>query len=240
MRPARVRSPRIIHHQDSRSYWWWVLGALLLALVLWQVYQLGRVRGGYDGRQASAEKQHLLEELGKQQERLEQFQSEAARYQRQAQIEQQANRELQEELVKLQDEQARLRSEVKMLKGLISSGSGSLYIRDFRLEPGKAPGHYRYAFTLVQVKEGVETTRGKLIMKISGVQGKKKKRLDRNDFSPDGNKAVKLEFKHYEDVSGEIRLPDGFEPKELKLEFLPRNKELKKLETTLPWPAEEG
>ena len=240
VRPARVKPPRIIHPQDRRSQWWWVLGALLLALLLWQVYQLGRVQGGYDGRQANAEKQLLLEELGKQQQRLEQFQNEAARYQRQAQIEQQAGRELQEELVRLQDEQARLRSEVKMLKELISSGAGSLYIKDFRLEPGQAPGRYRYAFTLVQVKESVDTTRGKLVMKISGVEGKKKKRLDQSDFSPDGDKAVKLEFKHYEDVSGEIRLPEGFKPKELKIEFLPRNKELKKLQTTLPWPAEKG
>jgi len=215
-----------------------MLGVLLLAAVLWQVYQFGRVQGGYDGQQANAEKQHLLTEMRVRQKQLEQFQSEAARYQRQAQIEQQASRELQEELIRLQDEQARLRSEVKMLKGLISSGAGSLYIKDFRLEPGKEPGHYRYAFTLVQVKESVDTTRGKLIMKISGVSGKKKKRLDRASFSPDGEKAVKLEFKHYQDVVGEIRLPENFRPKELKVEFLPRNKELKKLETTISWPAE--
>lgn len=238
MRPTRIRSPRIIHHQERRSHWLWGLGVLLLAVVLWQVYQFGRVQGGYDGRQAHAEKQQLLAEMRAQQEKLEQFQGEAARYRRQAQIEQQASRELQKELIRLQDEQARLRSEVKLLKGLISSGAGSLYIKDFRLEPAGEPGRYRYAFTLVQVKENVETTRGKLVMKLSGVVGKKKKRLDRAVFSPDGEKAVKLEFKHYQDVAGEIRLPEKFRPRELKIEFLPRNKELKKLETTIPWPTE--
>ena len=213
---------------------------LLFVLILWQVYQFGRVQGGYDGQQAEAARQGLLAELRTRQQQLQEFQGQAARYQRQAQVEQQASRELQAELVRLQEEQARLRAEVKMLKGLISSGAGSLYIKDFRLEPGETPGHYRYAFTLVQVKESVATTRGKLVMKISGVQGKKKKRLDRKDFSPDGDKAVKLEFKHFQDVSGEIRLPEGFRPRELRIEFLPRNKQLKKLETRIPWPSGQG
>jgi cell division protein FtsL len=234
----RVKSPRIIQHRERKNHWLWGLGMLVLAVALWQVYQFGRIQGGYDDRRVQAERQQLLAELNRLQEQLERFQGEAARYRRQAQIEQQAGRELQQELIRFQDEQARLRSEVKLLKGLISSGAGSLYIKDFRLEPAGEPGRYRYAFTLVQVKEKVETTRGKLVMKLSGVMGKQKKRLDRAAFSPDGEKVIKLEFKHYEDVAGEILLPEKFRPRELKIEFLPRNKELKKLETTIPWPAE--
>lgn len=239
VRPMRVRSPRIIHADDRRHHGLWLLAVILVGLALWQAYQFGRQQGGFDGRALSAERDRLVAELEAQVKRLEELRSEAVRYQRSVQIEQQASRELQRELVKLEDERARLRSEVNMLKGLISSGTGSIYIKDFKLLPGEKPNQYRYRFTLVQVKEDVETTRGKLLMKLVGREGKKKKKLDRSQFAGDGEKALKLEFSHYQDLQGEIELPEGFDPEELQIEFLPRNKELKKLETTFPWPAQK-
>lgn len=237
VQPVRVRSPRIVHPEDHRHRWLWLLAAILAGVALWQAWEFGRQQGDHDGRALTAERNRLAAELEADRKRLEELEGEAARHRRQAQVEQQANRELQEELIRLQEEGSRLRSEVKMLKELISSGAGSLYIRDFSLVPGEEPGRYRYRFTLVQVKEKVETTRGKLLMKLAGREGKKKKKLDRSRFAPDGEKTLKLEFSHYQDVEGEIRLPEGFQPEELQIEFLPRNKELKKLNASFPWPA---
>lgn len=236
----RVRSPRIVHPDERRHRGLWLLAAVLAGLALWQAYQFGHRQGNLDGEALMAKRDRLVAALEAQNRRVEELQSEAARYRRSAQVEQQASRELQQDLVKLQEEQARLRSEVKMLKGLISSGAGSLYIKDFSLSPGQQEGQYRYRFTLVQVKEDVETTRGKLLMKLAGRQGKKKKKLDRSQFAADGEKTLKLEFSHYQDLQGEIQLPEGFVPEELQIEFLPRNKGLKKLEASFPWPAQKA
>jgi len=236
VKPMRVRSPRIVHHDDRRHWGWWLLALLLLLAALWQVFEYGKRQGGYDAGKVLAERLRLASEMAEQERRLEEARAEVARYRRQAEIERQASRQLQQEMMKLQEELTALRSEVKMLKGLISSGAGSLYVRDFELEPAGEPARYRYRFTLVQVKENVELTRGKLVMKLAGRSGKKRRKLDRAEFSPDGEKTVKLEFRHYQDVEGEILLPEGFVPRELQIEFLPRNKELKKLEAVFPWP----
>ena len=91
------------------------------------------------------------------------------------------------------------------------------------------------AQSLVQVLEKVDVTKGKLLMKISGKRKGKRKRLDRSEFSEDGEKVLKLEFANYQDVDGEIILPEDFKPEGLLIEFLPRNKELKKMSRRFSW-----
>ncbi len=236
VRAARIRSPRIVHHDDRRHWGWWLLAALLLLVALWQAFEYGKRQGGYDARKVLAERMQIASEMEAQSRKLKELQAESARYRRQAEIERQASRELQQELMKQQERVADLQSEVKMLKGLISSGSGSLYVRDFVLRPTGEPSRFHYRFTLVQVKEEVKLTQGKLLLKLLGRMGKKSRKLDRSEFSPDKEKTVKLEFRNYQDVEGEILLPEGFKPRELQIEFLPRNRELKKLQTTIPWP----
>lgn len=239
VKAPRVVSPRIVHQDGWRQLLWWALGLLLLIGVGWQAWELGKRQGGHDSRRSLAEKVALARQLDEQARSLAELRSEAARYRREAEIEKLAARELQKELIALQDERSRLKSEMEMLRGLISNNSGSLYIRQFELQTLEQPRQFRYAFTLVQVMEKVKKTRGKLLMKISGRLKGKKKQLDRAAFSPDGEKTLKLEFQHYADIQGEIELPEGFVPSKIQVEFLPRNKELKKLHTVFPWPEEE-
>ncbi len=213
---------------------------MLLLLVLiggiaWQIFEFGLRQGGFDRSRSAEEISRLGQELAQAETALKEARSEAVRYRRQAEIEVEANRELQEQLVSMQKEKADLKSEVEMLRSLISNGNGSLYIRNLSLRPLDEAHHYRYSFTLVQVLEKVKTTRGKLVMKLSGKLKGKRKRLDRSEFSEDGEKVVKLTFSNYEDVSGKIQLPEDFQPESLLIEFLPRNKELKKLSRRFSW-----
>ncbi len=235
----RVRSPRIVQHDDHRRRWWLFAALLLLLAAMWQVFEFGKRRGGYDASKVLAERMQLAQKMAGLEKKLDEARAETARYRRQAQIERQASRQLQEELMRQQERVSSLQAEVQMLKGLVSSGAGTLYVRDLKVEPAGEAARYRYRFTLVQVKEDVELTRGKLLMKLSGTLGKRRQKLDRSQFSPDGEKAVKLEFHNYQDVEGEIRLPEGFVPQELRIEFLPRNKQLKKLQVVFPWPKTE-
>lgn len=238
--PRPVRAPRIVHEDDRTHLWLWLLLLPLLAAGFWQAYRFGLERGGFDAQRAAAEKAQLDAELQRQGALLEEYRAESARYRRQAEVAEGAAQALQETLDRLEAEKARLQSEVKMLKELIASDAGSLYVRDFTIEPLADAQRYRYRFTLVQVKEQVEQTKGKLVMKLVGRQDGKRKILDRAQFAPDGEKVVKLAFKHYQDIQGEAQLPEGFQPIELRIEFFPRNKGLKKLKAVFPWSMESA
>lgn len=235
VKPKRIKSPRIVHQHDRRGRWQALLLLALVGGVAWQAYEFGVRQGGFDQVRSESELSRLGRELVQAETALKEVRSEAVRYRRQAEIEVEASRKLQEQLVSAQREKADLKSEVEMLRSLISNDNGSLYIRQFSLLPLDEENRYRYSFTIVQVLEKVETTRGKLVMKVSGKLKDKNKRLDRSEFSPDGEKVVKLEFSNYQDVSGEIQLPEGFQPVSLLVEFLPRNRELKKLSRRFSW-----
>lgn|GEM_PF-854131 len=244
VKAKRIKSPRIVHHQDHRLRWRVGLLLVLIAGIAWQIYSFGLTQGGFRKTESEREQARLTRELEKTQSALQEARAEAVRYRRQAEIEVKASRQLQEELVRIQTERASLKSDVEMLRSLISDDNGSLYIRSFRMQPLSEPGRYRYSFTLVQVLEKVDVTKGKLLMKVSGKLKGKRKRLDRSEFADDGEKVLKLEFSNYQDVSGDMRLPDGFEAQSLLIEFLPRNKELKKLSKRFSWsdilvPAED-
>ena len=234
-----------MHQHDRRGRWQLLMLLALIGGIAWQAYEFGVRQGGFDRVRSESDISRLGQDLAQAETALKEARSEAVRYRRQAEIEVEANRRLQEQLLAVQRERADLKSEVEMLRSLISNNNGSLYIRNFSLLPLDEENRYRYSFTIVQVLEKVETTRGKLVMKLSGRLKGKSKRLDRSEFSPDGEKVVKLEFSNYQDVSGEMQLPEGFQPRSLLVEFLPRNKELKKLSRRFSWqdnlrPAGEG
>ncbi|WP_456416264.1 DUF6776 family protein [Thiolapillus sp.] len=232
----RIKSPRIVHQHERPWRWRLLLLLALLGAVGWQAYTWGVRQGGYDRERSTAEIAALKTALEEQQAAIRDLEAASVRYRRQAEIEQQASRELQQQLIAAEDERAALKSEVEMLRSLVSSDTGSLYIRNLVLRPGEQENQYTYRFTIVQVLEKVKTTRGKLVMKVSGKLDGKKKRLDYADFSGGEEKAVKLEFSNYKDVSGEMGFPQGFAPESMLIEFLPRNKELKKLSKTFVWP----
>ncbi|WP_456446516.1 DUF6776 family protein [Thiolapillus sp.] len=235
VKPKRIKSPRIVHQHERRSHWWALLLLALLAGIGWQVYSFGVRQGGFLEAQSNRELSRLNQELEQSSAALKEAHAEAVRYRRQAEIEVNASRALQEQLAGIEKENAALKSDVKMLRSLISGDNGSLYVRNLVLQPLDEPGRYHYAFTLVQVLEKVDVTKGKLLMKVSGKLKGKRKRLDRSEFSADGEKVLKLEFSNYQDVSGEIALPEGFKPESLLVEFLPRNKELKKMSKRFAW-----
>lgn len=235
VKAKRVKSPRILHQHDNSRRWQLLLLLLLLAMVAWQAYTWGVRQGGYDGEKSSTEIAALQVSLAEQQDEVRDLSAEVVRYKRQAEIEQQACRELQEQLIVVEDARASLQSEAEMLRSLVSTGNGSLYIKDLQLRKDGNEQGYLYSFTIVQVMEKVKTTRGKLVMKVSGKLNGKTKRLDQTEFSRSDEKTLKLEFSNYQDVSGNMVFPQGFEPKALIVDFLPRNKELKKMNKTFSW-----
>ncbi len=235
VKPKQVKSPRIIHHHDNGRRWQLLLLLLLLAAVGWQAYTWGMRQGGYDGTESKAEISALRLALEARQKDVQDLESQVVRYKRQAEIEQLASRELQQQLVTVENEKAALQSEAEMLRSLVSTGNGSLYVKNLVLKADDNNAGYQYAFTIVQVMEKVKTTRGKLVMKVSGKLKGKTKKLDQTAFSDSDEKATKLEFSNYQDVSGSMVFPQDFVPEALIVEFLPRNKELKKMSKTFSW-----
>jgi hypothetical protein len=231
----RIKTPSII--QPNRRKLLLILSLLLVMLswLGWQIFDYGRVQGGFERDLVEQKTQQYMGEITEQQQIAAEFRAQVARYRREAQVEHEAGRGLQLELIELRKDGGELRNEVALLRSLISTKRGSLYIKRFEIHPTETMGRYRYQLIVAQALDNVGTTRGKLGISILGKLDGKSKRLELKQFSEDAVASIALEFKHYQEVNGTISLEEGFEPESVEMEVKPKNKKLSKMNEQFSW-----
>ena len=220
---------------------WGPLVVLLLAVeifLLWQVFEYGRKEGGYYAGQSVQETERINRLMDEQAQAITECRNQSVSCQRAYQIEKKANREIQKEVVSLRNQLASVQNEADLYRSLLSENKVSLYIKKFVLRQQPAKDRYSYSFFLMQALEESESTKGTLKISVHGNQEGASRKLTRKEFSVDGVDVVKLEFKHYQKVAGEMVLPTGFVPENILIEAFPKGRAGKKMTRKLPWAPE--
>ncbi|MGV6825754.1 MAG: DUF6776 family protein [bacterium] len=237
MAKVRVRpvlSPRIHQPDDPWRPVWVVAFVLLLGWLAWQIFEIGRQRGGYDHDRAVRQKQALQTLTVEQQQEISQLSQEVARYRRSSEIDSAAVRKSQVDMTALLNERADLKREVGFLRGLVSSDSGPLYIRDFQLEL-EAENKYRFSFTIAQALENTGLTRGKLKPVLVGTLNGKAAELTESQFSERDKDERKLEFRNYQEIEGVFSLPPEFTPELFRIDVIPKSKKIRAFSKEQSW-----
>jgi len=231
----RIKTPTIV--QPSGRKLLLLLSMLLIALLVqgWQVFNLGRMRGGFESEQVAQKTQQYVQKIDEQQQDISALRTQSARYKREAQVEREAGRRLQQELIQLHKEGDESRNEVALLRSLMSKKSGSLYIKRFEVHPTEILHQYRYQLIVAQALDNVGITKGKLTISIIGQQEGKSKRIKQKEFSEGAGAFSVLEFKHYQNVTGLINLQEGFEPESVEMEVQPKSSKQRKMNAQFVW-----
>lgn len=230
----RIETPSIVQPNRRKLLLLLLMSVLLLALG-WRVFEYGRIQGGFDGDQAEEQVQQCMQQVNEEQQAAAELLAQVARYKREAQIEREAGRVLQMELISMRKEGDELRNEVALLRSLISTKRGSLYIKRFEIHSTETGNRYQYQLIVAQALDNVGTTKGKLSISILGKLDGKDKRIDLKQFSEDAAASIALSFKHYQEVNGVIVLPDGFVPESVEMEIQPKNTKLSKMNKQFAW-----
>lgn len=219
---------------------------LLLLLILvflswlgWQVFDFGRVQGGFESERVAEQSRGYLRQIEALEQQAEVSRDQLARYQQEAQVEREAGRGLQLELVQMRKEADELKNEVALLRSLISTKRGSLYIKRFEIHPAETFGRYRYQLIVAQALDNVGTSKAKLHINVLGKLDGKKKSIDMKEFSEDTVSSLALKFKHYQEVNGYFNLPDGFQPESVEMEITSKDKKLGSFNKLYPWQVIE-
>lgn len=115
-----------------------------------------------------------------------------------------------------------------------------LSLRKPELVPGDNPGGVRYRIFVQQKDREFETVEGRLSVEVYGVSGDREVSYPLAKLSKDfDEKAAKLQFRYFQAVEGEITLPDGFEPKGMKLEARARKPREMEVREQFPWTLQE-
>lgn len=210
-------------------------GSILTSVVLaggW-IYNYGLSTAGFERSFAVQEQRRLQAQVRRQAEENEALRERLARAQRSVQMNETAFQELDRALKTSAEEIVHLREELNFYRNIISppDQKAGLRIQNLHIEPAGAENQYRYKLVLIQALKHERAIRGAASFKIVGVQGGE----DTVISVPSGKRrAIKVNFKYFQDIEGEFELPRNFKPQRVKVRVKPRGAEA--VEASYAWP----
>ena len=115
-----------------------------------------------------------------------------------------------------------------------------LSLRAPELVPGDDPNHVKYRIFVQQKDREYEMVEGRLSVEIYGISGDREVSFPLAELSSSfDEKAATLHFRYFQAIEGEITLPDGFEPKGVKLLARARKPREMEARKQFPWALQE-
>lgn len=173
-------------------------------------------------------------------QQLEALQQRATTLARSDQISREANRELQSALAEREELVAGLRAEVAFYERFVGSTAprGGLAVHELQIRPGQGRV-WHFTTTLTQSMDRGRTNQGGLTMAIEGTRRGRLEQLGWSDLRQhDGAPPVEYSFKYFQQVEGDIVLPDGFTPARVTVRATPEGGPA--VEQSFPWADATG
>lgn len=215
------------------------LTLLLLALGLagWGVFLLGQQAAGLDNGSLRAERDRLLAQLDEAESSNRRLSSRVAVLERAEQIDRQAYGEVERSLKQVQDEMLELKEEVAFYRGIVSPAetASGLSVTRFSLFGMGEAGVYRFKLVLTQLRTNNRLVKGHARISIDGVLLGKQTRLSLKEVSGGTLDRLKLRFKYFQNIEGDIVLPEGFLPSRVIIEVMPTGKGWQPFKKSFDW-----
>ena len=94
----------------------------------------------------------------------------------------------------------------------------------------------RYDLVLTQVKQNNRYVRGVVEMDVEGLEDSKEKTIPFARLVAGDAKAMNFKFRYFQNFKGEIRIPEGFQPKRVRIRLKPKGKgQPPAIEETMEW-----
>lgn len=188
------------------------------------------------------ERQALVDQIASLGDQVSQLEARTIDMQLTADVQRSATDALREELTGSYREISGLKEEVALYKGLMDpkSLSQGLQIAGLELSQLSSEGVYRYELLLTQVALRRSYISGDMRLEVSGrfdsegADGEAV--LSLTELNPAVAYPVKFKFRYFQDLSGQLRLPDGFQPVRVLVTASQKGKQ--PLTATFPWSVD--
>jgi hypothetical protein len=232
---------KVKHHNPWKTRIFILLGLLAIGVGGWSLFDYGRYKAGYDSAEADLEQLRLVAMVDELAGEIDYLREQKAQLERASQIERKAYNELDTNLKVLQGEILELKEELAFYRGIVSprDASRGLRLQRFSLEPNGLRS-YRYTVVLTQVLKNDRLVRGRVKLYVEGVQNNETKTLDLSALSENSVKELSYRFKYFQNLEGDLVLPNGFRPIRATAQILPSGRQQDMIEKTIDWPTEEN
>ncbi|RMF13652.1 MAG: hypothetical protein D6758_12820 [Gammaproteobacteria bacterium] len=170
----------------------------------------------------------------------EQLAREVARLERLHQVDQVAIEELRQSLEQLEADRRQMQQDIAFYKGILapSSGKTGLSIQKFELEQGADERHWPYKLVLTQLGNNKQRINGQVTLSVEGEMEGKRRILSLRELAGTEKLGMPFGFRYFQEFKGELKLPEGFVPRQVQIVAQSRGKKATKVEKAFDWPKE--
>ena len=206
---------QVVHRKPMHIFKKVLVAIALMAVSL----TVGLVVGQWSGKEAVLQNGALLQRLNALEGLKQSLERELAASKLAADVQEQAAQELQQRLTQLLGEKVELENAVSFYRDLMEVGAKKegLRVASFTVLATNTPQIFQFSILVTQISEKRKYVAGDIQLKVIGIlQG------GRKEVIFDAKNAVvgfplKLRFKYFQDLVGQIRLPPDFIPERVSI-----------------------
>lgn len=211
---------------------------LLVLLCLLLTFFLGQYYQSHQLKRALLERETLLSRIDELESRNHRLVEKNAHLEGGSKIEREAYQLANQELIRLQQELLAQKEELVFYRGIVSPSDTGLGVNLQSFEVRKKNNQNQFSFKLILTKSGKSTKKvsGKTQMLIRGETTDGVSELNLFDLVLEKSSIkTKFAFRYFQVFEGDIALPDGFVPFEVKISIKPTTKKVKAFSETISW-----
>ena len=217
--------------------------AFLLALGAFSffTYQFGKNQGLALRVEVVRERDQISQQLSKSTALIAEMRQEIADLTVGGQIDDRATEEVRLTIEELQDQIAQLNEEISFYKGVMLPNVANKGLRIERLDvSSNAPGRVKYSLLLTQIVDKHDYVQGDVEISLLGQAGDQEKSFLLSELDQEKQDAIKFRFRYFQNINGELMLPDGFLPREVMIVAKSSGSHAQRLEKRFDWPLNGG
>ena len=214
---------------------------LLLGLVFvsaYLVFELGRIKAGYDIVEAANDRQayeDIIEEL---EDEVVGLKQEVALLETHRDIDREAYERVESSLSALQAKIVEQRDALAFYRGIVSPADGKpgLRVHDLTLTRGDEEREFNVRLVLVQSMQHDRKVSGDVRMSVQGSQDGEEKSYELAELLPDdADSDWPYSFRYFQNFNRQLLLPNGFTPRLIRVEVRSKTRSIADIEASLDW-----
>ena len=214
------------------------IGLLVLIACFALAFLAGRAYQDFELELVQLERETLLSRIDELESRNYKLLQKNAHLEGGSKIEREAYQQANQELIKLQQELLKQKEELVFYRGIVAPSDRALGVNLQSFEVRRKNSQNQFSFKLILTKSGKSTKKvsGNTAVLIRGESEGNVSELKLTDLALENSaKGTKFAFRYFQVFEGDIALPDGFEPFEIKIGVKPTTKKVKAFTETISW-----
>ena len=155
-------------------------------------------------------------------------------------VDRQATEGIRQTVKELKSQISTLEEEVAFYKGIMAPSSNDKGLRVNKIDVAaltETPGSYKYSIMLTQVQDNSSYIAGLAAVNFIGLRNGERVILPLRDLDEKVTElGVKFRFRYYQEVTGDISLPEGFIPEQVQVVLQSTGSKAQRVEQSVDWP----